>query len=97
MLTAGLSPVLNHAGLREREGEEGPDGEEGDQVVGDASKTNQQSSRKPGQDENSMRVNQPPAAVGKTPRHEAVLRDDPAETGKIGKSGVRREGQHAKH
>ena len=40
-----LSPVLHHARLRQRERHERADGEQRDQVVGDAAKNNEQDAR----------------------------------------------------
>ncbi len=92
--SAELAPVLDHPRLREREGQERPDGEQRDQAVGDPAEEDEQGTREARQDEDAVRVDQPSAPVGERAGQVAVLGDHPAEPGEIGEAGVGRQRQH---
>ena len=59
-------PVRDHPGLREREGQECPDGEQRDQVIGDPAERDQDPPRKHRQDEDALRIDQPAARGGQS-------------------------------
>ena len=54
--TADSAPVLDHPGLREREGKECPDREKGDQAVGDPAEQDEQGTREARQHEDALRI-----------------------------------------
>ena len=65
----GAAPMRGHAGLRQGEGEEGADGEERDQPVGDAAERDQQHARADREEQDARRIDQPPA---RRPRRRAA-------------------------
>ena len=88
---AALHPVHDHAGLGQGEGQERPDGEQGDQVVGDPAVRDQQRPGQQRQDDDPLGVDQPPAAVGEAVGQVAVLGHGPAQPREVGEPGVRRQ------
>lgn len=87
--------MQHHTGLRQREGQKGADGEERDQMVGDAVKHHQQQPRGKTEVEYADRENQPATNhrewLGKIP----VFSHHAAKAGKIDEAGVGRKREHA--
>ena len=81
-------PMQHHAGLRQREGQKGADGEERDQMVGDAAKHHQQQPRGKTEVEYADRENQPAADHCKGPGKIPVFSHHAAKAGKIDEAGV---------
>ena len=81
-------PVHDHSGLGEGEGQEGADGEEGDEAVGDSAEDDQKEGREADESGDSVRVEETAAAdfedVGKI----VALGDGSGEAGEVGVGGV---------
>ena len=87
-------PVRHHAELAHGEGKERPDGEQGDQLVGDAAEQDQQPPAGGGEEQHADREDQPPIGGGEAAREIVVERYQPGEPGKADEAGVGRQAQH---
>ena len=97
MRPAQSQPVHDHARLRERERQKGPDREQGDQMIGDSAECDQKPRRQHRQDDDALRVDKPAPSVGESAGQKAVGGDHPAKPREIGKAGVGRQCQNAEH
>ena len=89
------APVNHHAGLRQRECQEGADREQRDQIIGDPAEREQEQARGAREIENADREDEPPAGDREGSRQIAILRDHPAQTRKGDEARIGRQRQHA--
>ena len=87
-------PVHHHARLGEREGEEGADGEERDEAIGDAAEDDQQECGEADQRNDAVGVEQAAPADLEDVRQIVVHRDGARETREVGVRGICREREH---
>src|ERR1017187_1379102 len=81
-------PVNNHSGLRKRKGQEGADGIERNEPVGNAAKDDEQHTGKRDEDINAPGVKQTATTKHENMRQVVVERDGAGKAGKVGKGGV---------
>ena len=83
-----FAPVLHHAGLRQRKGEEGADSVEGDELIGDAAEGDEDERGKSGKGVDAVREEQAASAQDEDVGKIVVHRDGAGEAGKVGEGGV---------
>src|ERR1700751_1123017 len=96
MRAALPEPMNDHASLREGEGQEGADGVERDEAVGNSTEDNKKKTGENGEYGDSVCINEAAASVGKNVRQIVVLGDGTAQAGKIGESSIGGQRQHQK-
>jgi hypothetical protein len=94
--TAIFTPMLDHAELREREGEKRADGVERNEAIGDAAEKYEQRGGEQREDDDAVGVDEPAAAERENVWEIIVVRDRAAEARKIGERGVGGERENEK-